>query len=103
MSAFQIDVLVQDELWNVLADPAQVESSLINLAVNARDAMLEGGTLTIEARNVGRNERDSDLPEGEFVLLSVTDTGAGMTPDVLNARSNRSSPPSAWATAPAWV
>lgn len=79
----QIDVLVQDELWNVLADPAQVESSLINLAVNARDAMLEGGTLTIEARNVGRNERDLDLPEGESVLLSVTDTGAGMTPDVL--------------------
>lgn len=79
----QIDVLVQDELWNVLADPAQVESSLINLAVNARDAMHEGGTLTIETRNVGRNERDQDLPEGELVLLSVTDTGVGMTPDVL--------------------
>jgi PAS domain S-box-containing protein len=79
----QIDVLVQEELWNVLADPAQVESSLINLAVNARDAMHEGGTLTIETRNIGRNERDADLPEGEFVLLSVTDTGAGMTPDVL--------------------
>jgi PAS domain S-box-containing protein len=78
-----IDVLVHDELWNVLADPAQVESSLINLAVNARDAMPEGGTLTIEARNVGRNDRDADLPEGELVLLSVTDTGGGMTPDVL--------------------
>ena len=78
-----IDVLVPDDLWNVLADPAQVESSLINLAVNARDAMPEGGTLTIEARNVGRDQRDTDLPEGEFVLLCVTDTGAGMTPEVL--------------------
>jgi PAS domain S-box-containing protein len=79
-----IDVIVQEDLWNVLADPAQVESSLINLAVNARDAMPEqGGTLTIETRNVGRNERDADIPEGEFVLLSVTDTGAGMTPEVL--------------------
>ncbi len=79
----QIDVRVQDDLWHVLADPAQVESSLINLSVNARDAMSEGGTLTIEARNVASSERDADLPEGEFVLLSVTDTGAGMTPEVL--------------------
>jgi PAS domain S-box-containing protein len=79
----QIDVRVADDLWHVLADPAQVESSLINLAVNARDAMLEGGTLTIQARNVERDERESDVPEGQFVLLSVTDTGAGMTPDVL--------------------
>ncbi|MBL8271182.1 response regulator [Steroidobacter sp.] len=79
----QIDVRVPDELWNVLADPAQVESSLINLAVNARDAMTEGGTLTIEARNIGRHAREADVPEDEFVLLSVTDTGAGMTPEVL--------------------
>ena len=79
----QIDVLIADDLWHVLADPAQVESSLINLAVNARDAMPDGGTLTIQARNIERDERDSDVPEGQFVLLSVTDTGAGMTPDVL--------------------
>jgi CheY-like chemotaxis protein len=79
----QIDVRVADDLWHVLADPAQVESSLINLAVNARDAMMEGGTLTIQARNVERDERDADVPEGQFVLLSVTDTGMGMTPDVL--------------------
>jgi PAS domain S-box-containing protein len=79
----QIDVRVADDLWHVLADPAQVESSLINLAVNARDAMLDGGALTIEARNIERDERDADVPEGQFVLLSVTDTGVGMTPDVL--------------------
>jgi PAS domain S-box-containing protein len=79
----QIEVLIADDLWHVLADPAQVESSLINLAVNARDAMPDGGTLTIQARNIERDERDADVPEGQFVLLSVTDTGAGMTQEVL--------------------
>jgi PAS domain S-box-containing protein len=80
----QIDVRIADDLWHVLADPAQVESSLINLAVNARDAMMDGGgTLTIQARNVDRDEREADVPEGQFVLLSVTDTGVGMTPEVL--------------------
>jgi PAS domain S-box-containing protein len=79
----QIDVRVADDLWHVLADPAQVESSLINLAVNARDAMMDGGVLTIQARNVDRDERDGDVPEGQFVLLSVTDTGVGMTQEVL--------------------
>jgi PAS domain S-box-containing protein len=79
----QIDVRIADDLWHVLADPAQVESSLINLAVNARDAMMDGGTLTIQARNIERDERDADVPEGQFVLLSVTDTGAGMTQEVL--------------------
>lgn len=70
------------DLWHVLADPAQVESSLINLAVNARDAMSEGGTLTIETRNTSSRE-DGDIPAGDFVLLAVTDTGVGMTADVL--------------------
>ena len=79
----QIDVRVADDLWHVLADPAQVESSLINLAVNARDAMTDGGELTIQARNVELDERDTDLPEGQFVLLSVTDTGVGMAQEVL--------------------
>jgi PAS domain S-box-containing protein len=69
-------------LWYVLADPAQVESSLINLAVNARDAMTEGGTLTIETSNVS-SQGDSDVPAGDFVLLSVSDTGVGMSAAVL--------------------
>ena len=67
----------------VLADPAQVESSLINLAVNARDAMTEGGTLTIETRNMTSRGEDADIPAGDFVLLTVTDTGVGMTAEVL--------------------
>jgi len=70
-------------LWHVLVDPAQVESSLINLAVNARDAMTEGGTLTIETSNVSSHGQDADVPAGDFVLLSVTDTGVGMTAEVL--------------------
>jgi PAS domain S-box-containing protein len=81
-----IEVKITDDLWHVLADPAQVESSLINLAVNARDAMAEGGTLIIEARNGVFNEAgfDPDAPRGECVLLSVTDTGCGMAADVLD-------------------
>jgi PAS domain S-box-containing protein len=78
----RIDIKGEAGLWHVLADPAQVESSLINLAVNARDAMTEGGTLTLETSNVASRGED-DVPAGDFVLLSVTDTGVGMTADVL--------------------
>jgi len=78
-----IDIKGEPNLWPVLADPAQVESSLINLAVNARDAMTEGGTLTIETSNVSAHGEDAEVPAGDFVLLSVTDTGVGMTAEVL--------------------
>jgi len=81
-----IEVKIADDLWRVLVDPAQVESSLINLAVNARDAMAEGGMLTIEARNAsfsGFYPANGDALRGDYVLLSVTDTGAGMSSDVL--------------------
>ncbi len=79
----RIDIKSEPSLWPVLADPAQVESSLINLAVNARDAMSEGGTLTLESSNVTSYGEDADIPAGDFVLLSVADTGVGMTPEVL--------------------
>ena len=79
----RIDIKGEPALWHVLADPAQVESSLINLAVNARDAMTEGGTLTIETSNMTSRGEDDDIPAGDFVLLSVTDTGVGMTAEVL--------------------
>jgi CheY-like chemotaxis protein len=78
-----MDVSVAADLWLVMADPAQVESSLINLAVNARDAMTEGGVLRVEAGNVHFAHRDDEIPAGDFVVLSVTDNGAGMTRDVL--------------------
>lgn len=79
-----MEVRAQDDLWCVLADPAQVESSLINLAVNARDAMTEGGTLIIDVRNVTLARAETDLPAGDFVVLSVTDTGTGMPQEVLD-------------------
>lgn len=81
-----IEVNMAEDLWRVLVDPAQVESSLINLAVNARDAMAEGGVLSIEARNVsfgGAAVPGGDAPYGDFVMLSVTDTGSGMSAEVL--------------------
>ncbi|HMN46586.1 MAG TPA: response regulator [Povalibacter sp.] len=78
-----MDVAVAAELWLVLADPAQVESSLINLAVNARDAMVEGGLLRIEATNAHFAHQDDEIPAGDFVVLSVTDNGTGMARDVL--------------------
>ncbi|HEX6107103.1 MAG TPA: ATP-binding protein [Gemmatimonadales bacterium] len=77
-----------EPLWPVLADPAQVEQVLVNLAVNARDAMPTGGTLTIETANVELDpgfalEHHDAVEPGPHVMLAVRDTGVGMPPDVL--------------------
>ena len=69
-------------LWLIEADPTQFELALINLAVNARDAMPEGGRLTIEAENTVLAPGDPTGLEGEFVRLSVSDAGSGMPADV---------------------
>jgi PAS domain S-box-containing protein len=65
------------DLWPVKADRTRIEQVLLNLAVNARDAMPQGGTLTIETRNAPEGE-DNPIGRGEFVVVSVTDTGIGM-------------------------
>ena len=73
------------DLWNVLIDPHQLENALLNLCINARDAMPDGGTLTISSRNRSIDERGAqafDLAVGEYVALSVSDTGTGMAPEV---------------------
>jgi CheY-like chemotaxis protein len=73
-------------LWSVLADPNQLESTLLNLCLNARDAMPDGGDLTIATANhiLGESEaRALELPRGDYVSLSVSDTGAGMTAEVI--------------------
>ncbi len=72
-------------LWPALADPTQLELVVLNLAINARDAMPEGGRLTIALGNVtlGCGTRPEDPPPGNFVALTVTDTGTGMGPAVL--------------------
>lgn len=74
------------DLGAVLADWGQVEQWILNLAVNARDAMPEGGTLLIETRNaeVDADEARSELAPGRYVVLSVTDTGTGIPPEILD-------------------
>jgi nitrogen-specific signal transduction histidine kinase len=69
-------------LTPVLADPTQVEVAVLNLAINARDAMPEGGTLTFSTRKRRIND-DPELEPGTYVELSITDTGCGMPPEVL--------------------
>ncbi|WP_188052372.1 PAS domain S-box protein [Aureimonas fodinaquatilis] len=74
-------------LWPTLVDPNQLENALLNLCINARDAMPHGGTITIEATNHRldeRSARERDLQPGHYVSLCVSDTGTGMTPDVIN-------------------
>lgn len=74
-------------LWSVEVDANHLESSIVNLAINARDAMPDGGKLTLEAVNVSSDEEyfrlNPELPPGQYVVLSVTDTGSGMTPETL--------------------
>lgn len=74
-----LDVRRGPNLWVVSADPTQLESALVNLVVNSRDAMPEGGHLTIETANVViKPGVGGDIPAGEYVSLSVTDTGIGI-------------------------
>jgi PAS domain S-box-containing protein len=84
----EIETVIAGGLWNTLADPAQVESAVLNLAINARDAMAEGGRLTLEATNAVLDEayarRVEDVTPGQYVLLAVSDTGAGMSEEVLS-------------------
>ena len=75
-------------LWSVEVDPNHLESSIVNLAINARDAMRDGGKLTVEAINVSSDDEyfrlNPELPPGQYVELCVTDTGSGMTPETLS-------------------
>jgi two-component system NtrC family sensor kinase len=74
-----------DDLWPVLADQVQLELALLNLAVNARDAMPAGGALTFQSRTVVRTALDptsTDLQPGEYVCIQVVDAGVGMSPEV---------------------
>jgi PAS domain S-box-containing protein len=83
-----IEVVSGARLWSCEVDPAQLENALVNLAVNARDAMPDGGRLRIETENVSITPDDIDphdeLRPGEFVLVSVADTGTGMSEQVLS-------------------
>ena len=80
----QIETKLGDGIWPIFADPSQIESALVNLAINARDSMPDGGTLTIECANVHQNRADIEPAQGDYVLLAVTDTGVGMPQDVID-------------------
>ena len=82
-----VETVLGAGLWWVQVDPSQLESALLNLAVNARDAMPEGGKLTIETANTYLDEAyaagQDDLAPGQYVLLAVSDTGTGMSKEII--------------------
>ncbi|MFM0324222.1 PAS domain S-box protein [Caballeronia glebae] len=82
-----VETVVAGGLWNAMVDTHQLENVLLNLAINARDAMPDGGKLTLELSNAMLDDRYvralSDVPAGQYVMLGVTDTGTGMTDEVL--------------------
>lgn len=85
--AIEIESVVAGGLWNTAVDPHQLENVILNLAINARDAMPEGGKLTLELSNAtlddGYVSALPDVPAGQYVMLAVTDTGTGMSPEVM--------------------
>ncbi len=81
----EVEVVGASGAWPILVDPNQLENAILNLCINARDAMPTGGKLTIETANRwidARAARQQDLPEGQYVSICVTDTGTGMPPEV---------------------
>jgi len=85
--AIEIETVASAGLWNTFVDPTQVENAILNLAINARDAMDNSGKLTLEVGNALLDDtyaRDhTEVTPGQYVMLAVTDTGCGMTPEVL--------------------
>ena len=81
-----VEVVGAAGLWPALVDPPQLENALLNLCINARDAMPSGGRITVETANRwldARASRNLDMPEGQYLSLCVTDTGIGMSKDVV--------------------
>jgi len=83
----ELETAIDDGVWNIQVDPGQFTNAVLNLAINARDAMPDGGRLRIEACNVTLDRayagRYPDVVPGDYVRLVVADTGTGMAPDVL--------------------
>ena len=83
----KVETVVGAGLWQTNVDPSQLENALLNLCINARDAMPDGGGLTIETANCHLDEaysrQNAGIAAGQYVLLAVTDTGTGMTPEVM--------------------
>ena len=84
--SIEVETVLAEDLWITLCDASQLENSVLNLCINARDAMPDGGKLTIETANTsldGRAAREQDMAAGQYVMVCVTDTGIGMAPDVI--------------------
>jgi PAS domain S-box-containing protein len=83
----EIELVRAGGLWRAFIDPAQLEAAILNLCLNARDAMPTGGRLTIETGNAAMDgsyaANHEDVQPGQYVMIAVTDTGTGMTPDVI--------------------
>jgi len=83
----RVETVLAGGLWRTFADPAQLENAIVNLCVNARDAMPDGGRLTIETANAHLDDdyaaANTDVQAGQYVMISVTDTGTGMPPEVV--------------------
>jgi PAS domain S-box-containing protein len=80
----RLEARLRPDLWPALVDPTQIELIILNLAINARDAMEVGGSLIVSTDNIvlGEPERPEEPPPGDYVLIAVTDSGSGMTPEV---------------------
>jgi len=83
----KVETVLAGGLWKVHADAGQLESAILNLAVNARDSMEEGGKLTIETANSYLDEiyasEHMEVPAGQYVLIAISDTGSGMSPEII--------------------
>jgi PAS domain S-box-containing protein len=83
----EVETVVGGGLWNTFIDPIQIENALLNLAINARDAMEGQGKLTIELGNASLDDdyarQHSEVAAGQYVMLAVTDTGCGMPPEII--------------------
>jgi len=83
----RVETVLAGGLWRTFIDPGQLENAILNMAINARDAMPEGGQLTVETSNAHLDDAyvgsNSEAVAGQYVLLSVTDTGTGMPDDVI--------------------
>jgi len=83
----EVESIVAGGLWNTMVDPSQVENAILNLAINARDAMVDGGKLTIEVANAFLDDayaaQHAEVTAGQYVMIAISDTGTGMPRDVI--------------------
>lgn len=86
--SIQIQTELEKDMWQVIGDPTQLHQILLNLCINARDAMPNGGTLSIKVSNFAVDEQyakqNADAKKGNYILCSVTDTGSGIPPEILD-------------------